>query len=55
MTLLQVNKTGRFVDKLGRNFQLPPEESVIAGATNLSISEIRFSYIFMKGDRLPVY
>jgi len=55
MALLQVNKMACFVDKLGRNFCLKPEESVIAGATNLSISEIRFSYIFAKGDRLPVY
>jgi len=55
MALLQVNKTGRFVDKLGRNFDVKPEKSVIAGATNLSISQIRFSYIFMKGDQLPVY
>jgi len=55
MALWQVNKTVRFVDNLGRNLRAMPEESAIAGATNLSISEIRFSYIFTKGDRLPVY
>jgi len=48
-------KLPRFVDKLGRKSLAFSGVPIATGLKEVSISTIRFSYIFLKADRLPIY